>query len=71
MGESKTQTHQKELFKVIVPFLQDGCYLIDNFTSFNYVLAFDDLDIGDEMNVRFGENAFQSSISIERERKKS
>jgi hypothetical protein len=60
-------THQKELFKMIVPFLQNRCYLINNFTPFNYVYVFDDLDVGgsDEMNIRFWENAFQSAISIE------
>jgi hypothetical protein len=65
-------THQKELLKVFVPFLQNRCYLINNFTPFNYVFVFDDLNIGrsDEMNIRFWENAFQSAISIESAREK-
>lgn len=56
--ENRLTTHQKELFKVFVPFLQNRCYLINNFAAFNYVFIFDDLNIGDEMNIRFWENAF-------------
>lgn len=55
---------------MIVPFLQNRCYLINNFTPFNYVFVFDDLNISgsDEMNIRFWENAFQSAISIKMSR---
>jgi hypothetical protein len=52
-AKASSATHQKELLKVFVPFLQNRCYLINNFTPFNYVFVFDDLNIGrgDEMNI--------------------
>lgn len=63
----KSKTHQKESFKVPVPFLQHRGNLIDDFAAFDYVFVFDDLSLSNKVDIRLWENAFQSSISVESE----
>lgn len=56
-------TYQEIVLKVNVPFPQNRRNLIHDLASFNAVFIFDDFNIGDDMRVRFGENAFQRAVS--------